>query len=1146
MQRFLFLFLLVVTAAGTSAQTPGRENYQLLWKISGPGVKSPSYLFGTMHVRDARAFDFSDSVLAKVDACKAFAMEVHPDSLMSSVLETLFGSAPPEDQLSKNLSPQEYKKLDSLTQLRTGTSLRKFKTPTEMSLYLIQRNLKKDSSAFLDAWLYAQARSQGKKILGLENPKDQLALLQDASPAMIADLTKALGQDTAVLKRWTNTLLDAYRSGDIALIDKLTHSQSGIQDALKLETRNEVMASRISTEAKRQSTFIAIGAAHLAGTKGVIELLRKKGFKLVPVKATFTGMAKKHRRGMIGESVVYQNEEDGYSLKMPIAPLTIKHPSMPVPLMVSWDLGSEAIMMSTSFGIPANLRQQGASATLDKLTAGFSERMQLVRQKAIQMGDYEGREALVRANEYSLSIRTILRDNRLYMLIAGASDSTALKRMAAPFFSSLRFLPMKVVTTGMERFSDAAGAFSVSMPGKVVPQVTTAPDDHRNRSMVFYSAGQQSGDVFLVRYNDITTGSVSVNDSIYVHQTVEMVARNLSGTDLTTRPTTIQGYAGYNYSLTSSDKSTRTNGVAFMRGNRFYMLMYLRPANAQVDQYEAFAQSFQLLPYEMPATKVVDFPGGVKLRVTEDFHKDSTLERTNEYVRYSFRDNYSGMSFVLQVEELSYYREESNVEKYFAKVVQDLKNENDSIMSGAALSGPAKGWTYRLQAPFVNNEKHIRLLLSGRKLISLWSFIPPGRENSKLPLAVAESLQATPESTWDLFADKTVTLLNDLRATDSTTYAAALAAIDQHRFKTEEIPLLYKAIEATYPDDRTAAVRSALLRELVYVHDATTSSFIQQLYQSLPDTTRQRDHALGVLVALKNEGDLKRVVQFINREESHLFTSGLVLPALYDSLQLLNVVGDEFLTLHNKFDNKYTLFDLYERALDSTVFETTQKDKVIRTVLRLANEFLSRPLATAGSDERYEQQADWRLMASLLRSVPFTSESKELLQKFTRLPDTEASFTAISFLLRNKAKVESAVINKVADDHWYRTSVVQLLKELGQLKQVDKKYLTKPMMAQGSLCDYLATEEDYPDQIELTGERTYLYKGVQRNFYLFKIGYDGYEETYVGLVGPYETGGKQQLDYPQATTVFYEPFESDAGLEERIAGYLKEKEVEEN
>ena len=83
---FIIVCICFICTQGFSQQS--RSNYNLLWKISGNGLKKPSYLFGTMHLKDKRVFDFSDSVLVKLDECPAFAMEILPDSIIRALFTT--------------------------------------------------------------------------------------------------------------------------------------------------------------------------------------------------------------------------------------------------------------------------------------------------------------------------------------------------------------------------------------------------------------------------------------------------------------------------------------------------------------------------------------------------------------------------------------------------------------------------------------------------------------------------------------------------------------------------------------------------------------------------------------------------------------------------------------------------------------------------------------------------------------------------------------------------------------------------------------------------------------------------------------------------------------------------------------------------
>ena len=74
----------------TTVSAADRENYALLWEITGDSLDAPSYLFGSMHVRNKAVFEFPDSLLITLQACEVFANEVHLDSAMQQVFQQYF------------------------------------------------------------------------------------------------------------------------------------------------------------------------------------------------------------------------------------------------------------------------------------------------------------------------------------------------------------------------------------------------------------------------------------------------------------------------------------------------------------------------------------------------------------------------------------------------------------------------------------------------------------------------------------------------------------------------------------------------------------------------------------------------------------------------------------------------------------------------------------------------------------------------------------------------------------------------------------------------------------------------------------------------------------------------------------------------
>ena len=84
--RFLSLLFFMISTSFLLAQSD-KSNYALLWEITGNDLEKPSYLLGSYHVRAKMAFEFPDSLLYKLEACDAFANEIHLDSAMFRVFQ---------------------------------------------------------------------------------------------------------------------------------------------------------------------------------------------------------------------------------------------------------------------------------------------------------------------------------------------------------------------------------------------------------------------------------------------------------------------------------------------------------------------------------------------------------------------------------------------------------------------------------------------------------------------------------------------------------------------------------------------------------------------------------------------------------------------------------------------------------------------------------------------------------------------------------------------------------------------------------------------------------------------------------------------------------------------------------------------------
>ena len=253
----------------------------LLWKIEPPNGGQASYLFGTMHVRDLRAFGWLDLAMRYVAECEVFATEFDFSETDSEAL-SLALELPEGKDLEQWLSPQAWRNLDRYARKKFGSDAEAFRHqhPMSVSTALSMAFLLEESAHSLDETLWQHARSLGISTTGVETFADQLETLRQIPfDQHLKGLTWIL-KNYSLHKTRLHKMMRRYGNGEIqALYQSAKKDAKGMRKIL-LYRRNELMANRFSEIASAQSLFCAVGAGHLAGGKGMLRLLKKAGFKV--------------------------------------------------------------------------------------------------------------------------------------------------------------------------------------------------------------------------------------------------------------------------------------------------------------------------------------------------------------------------------------------------------------------------------------------------------------------------------------------------------------------------------------------------------------------------------------------------------------------------------------------------------------------------------------------------------------------------------------------------------------------------------------------------------------------------------------------------------------------------------------------------
>ena len=235
-----------------------------LWKIEGNGLEKPSYIFGTIHITCDASLE--DDVKKALDETSQVVLEIDMDD--PSMQTKMMGGMYMKDgkKISDLVSKEDYAIIDSLITNEVGMPLKMVENikPFFLIAMLYPKMLDCPMQSF-EQELMAVATEQKEDINGLETIEDQMKVFDDIPyEDQVADLLKTAKDNLQKDRDMFTKMLDIYKDENIeALIAMMNDDES----------------SSVNSEyAIEQPTFFGVGAGHLAGEFGVINLLREAGY----------------------------------------------------------------------------------------------------------------------------------------------------------------------------------------------------------------------------------------------------------------------------------------------------------------------------------------------------------------------------------------------------------------------------------------------------------------------------------------------------------------------------------------------------------------------------------------------------------------------------------------------------------------------------------------------------------------------------------------------------------------------------------------------------------------------------------------------------------------------------------------------------
>jgi uncharacterized protein YbaP (TraB family) len=281
--------LALLILAFTLGQATAAIARDFLWKVTGK--TGTVYLVGSVHMLTKDFYPLSKTLDDAFKASDLLVEEADLAELLAPQAQLLMlsrGMLPSDQSLDKVISPQTFASVSKRV-AALGLPLEPLKRfkPWSLALMLTQLEWQKagfDGELGLDRHFYDRAQSDGKRVQGLETAEFQIAQL-DGIPMPLQErmLAEAVDDLDGELANIT-ALTTAWKAGDAATVEKIVLQDMKKEPAIYerlLVARNRNWLPQIEALFSRSGrAFVVVGAAHLIGPDGLIEMLRARGYQL--------------------------------------------------------------------------------------------------------------------------------------------------------------------------------------------------------------------------------------------------------------------------------------------------------------------------------------------------------------------------------------------------------------------------------------------------------------------------------------------------------------------------------------------------------------------------------------------------------------------------------------------------------------------------------------------------------------------------------------------------------------------------------------------------------------------------------------------------------------------------------------------------
>lgn len=294
MKRFSLVLAVLMLALASQAQ--------LLWKVSGNGLSRPSYIMGTYHFAPANMMEKIPGMERALEGCDVVVGEIDKEEMMGQDAQMKMAMAmmaPPDSTLDVLFSPEDYAIVEQVfdkyfSNMGVKLSQMNMLKPGAISVQMQAMQAVKhfpnfNESELIDMAVQTRANEMGRPSIGLETIDEQIELLFNSPLTEQAEgLLEACKKDDLFTVQ-SSALVEAYMAQDLTELERIfTDPELGGDDAEAMDAliydRNRNWAEKLVKMMPERAALVCVGAGHLPGDQGLLQLLRDRGYTVEPMK----------------------------------------------------------------------------------------------------------------------------------------------------------------------------------------------------------------------------------------------------------------------------------------------------------------------------------------------------------------------------------------------------------------------------------------------------------------------------------------------------------------------------------------------------------------------------------------------------------------------------------------------------------------------------------------------------------------------------------------------------------------------------------------------------------------------------------------------------------------------------------------------